>query len=141
MIRSKPTLRGRDEGAVAVESAITLSLLLLLILGIIEFAFAFWQWNTMLLAVSQAGRYVMVNNGGPLAPSNCDTSCAQTKMQAILTSAAVCTSPAADQTCVSASLSTLNGTDGMTLTALYGFNFIALAGPFTISSGIWVPLD
>ena len=140
MIRSKPTLLGRDEGAVAVESAITLSLLLLLILGIIEFAFAFWQWNTMLLAVSQAGRYVMVSHG-PFVPSNCDTSCAQTQMQAILTSAAVCTSPVADQTCVSASLSTLNGTDGMTLTAFYGFNFIALAGPFTISSGIWVPLD
>jgi len=140
MIRSKPTLRGRDEGAVAVESAMTLSLLLLLILGIIEFAFEFWQWNTMLLAVSQAGRYVLVSHGR-FVPSNCDTSCAQTQMQAILTSAAVCTSPVADQTCVSASLSTLNGTDGMTLTALYGFNFIALAGPFTISSGIWVPLD
>ena len=140
MIRNKPTLRGRDEGAVAVEAAITLPLLLLLILGIIEFAFAFWQWNTMLVAVAQAGRYVMINNNVMISAS-CDTSCAQTQMQAILTSAAVCTSPTADQTCVSASLGALNGTNGMTLTARYGFNFIALAGPFTISSGIWVPLD
>jgi Flp pilus assembly protein TadG len=139
MIWSKPTLRGRDEGAVAVEAAITLSLLMLLLLGIIEFAFAFWQWNSMALAVQRAGRYVMINN------ATCDTSCAKTQTQAVLTSASTScsnpTSPSNGQMCVNATLSTLNGTNGMTLTASYGFNFISLAGPFRISSGIWVPLD
>jgi hypothetical protein len=92
-----------------------------------------WQWNTMALAVEQAGRYVMVNN------ASCDTSCAQSQMQAILPTASVCTTPTAGQICVSASTSA--GTPStMTLTAAYDFNLLALFGPFTITSEGTVPL-
>jgi Flp pilus assembly protein TadG len=146
MMWRKPTRRGRDEGAVAVETAIILSALVLLLLGIIEFTVAFYQFNTMLLAVSQAGRYVMLSYAATTPPPTaCDTSCAQTRMQGILTGAAVCTTPTANQTCVNASLTTIGSgastTNGMTLTARYGVEFFGFTGPITISSALWVPLD
>jgi Flp pilus assembly protein TadG len=123
-----------NEGAAAVEAAFILPTLFFTILGIVEFGTAFWQWNTLLLAVEQAGRYVMVNN------ANCDVSCAETQMQAVLSSAAVCATPTAGQICVSAS--TTAGTPStMTLTAAYGFNLLSLFGPFTITSQGTVPLD
>src|SRR5215468_4001302 len=122
-----------DEGAAAVEAAFVLPVLFLFVLGIIVFGMALWQWNTMLLAVEQAGRYVMVNN------TSCDVSCAETQMQAVLSSASVCTSPTTGQVCVSASTSA--GTPStMTLTAAYNFNLLSLFGPFTITSQGTVPL-
>jgi Flp pilus assembly protein TadG len=146
MIWRKPALQSAQEGSVAVETGIVISLVMMpLLLGIIEFTVAFWQFNTMSLAVAQAGRYVMVRCAQTTpcstASTYCDTSCAQTRMQGILTSAAVCTTPTANQTCVSASLTTHNGTAGMSLTATYGYTLISLAGPFTITSGVWVPLN
>lgn len=54
--------RGGEEGSVAVEMAITLSALLLLVFGAIQFALVFWNWNTMLLAAEEAGRYTMLYN-------------------------------------------------------------------------------
>src|SRR5215813_9427860 len=86
-----------DEGAAAVEAGLVLPVLFLFVLGIVEFGMALWQWNTMLLAVEQAGRYVMVNN------STCDVTCAETQMQTVLSSASVCTTPTSGQICVSAS--------------------------------------
>jgi len=130
-----------DDGAVAVEAAFILPVLFLLILGIIKFGMAFWQWNTMLLAVEQAGRYVMINN------TSCDTTCAQTQMQTILTTASSSCPPAAGQICVSAicyNPSTCTPTTSSTtmkLTATYSFNFFGLATPFTISTQGTVPLD
>ena len=53
---------GWDEGATAVEAAITLSVTLTLVFGVIGFGYALWQWSTMMLAVEEAGRYVMINN-------------------------------------------------------------------------------
>ena len=53
--------RRRDEGTAAVEAAFIAPILFLAILGIVEFGIALWQWNTMLLAVEQAGRYAMIN--------------------------------------------------------------------------------
>jgi Flp pilus assembly protein TadG len=126
----------RDEGTAAVEAALIAFPLFLSILGIIEFGTALWQWNTMLLAVEQAGRSVMVSyaSGG-----SCDTSCAQTQMQNVLPSAAVCTTPTTGQICVNAS--TTAGTPStMTLTATYNFNLLSLFGPFTITSQGTVPL-
>ena len=117
-----------------MEAALILPILILAILGIIEFGTAFWQWNTMLLAVEQAGRYVMVNN------TSCGVACAETQMQSVLSGASVCTTPAAGQVCVSASTSA--GTPStMTLTAAYSFNLLALFNPFTITSQGTVPLD
>src|SRR5215471_20820062 len=85
-----------DEGAAAVEAAFVLPVVFLFVLGIVQFGMALWQWNTMLLAVEQAGRYVMVNN------TTCDVTCAETQMQAVLSSASVCTTPTSGQICVSA---------------------------------------
>ena len=132
-MRWKTSRPGWNEGATAVETAITISLSLALVFGIIEFGMALWQWNTMLLAVEQTGRYVMVNN------ASCDTSCAQVQMQAVLPAASVCATPTAGQICVSATKSA--GTPStMTLTAAYNFNLLALFGPFTITSQGTVPL-
>ena len=123
-----------DEGAAAVEAAFVLPVLFLFVLGIVQFGMALWQWNTMLLAVEQAGRYVMVNN------STCGVSCAETQMQAVLSSASVCTTPTSGQMCVSAS--TAAGTPStMTLSAAYSFSPFAFFQPFTITSQGTVPLD
>jgi Flp pilus assembly protein TadG len=119
-----------DEGATMVEAALILPVLFFLVLGIIEFGMAFWQWNTMLLAVEQAGRYVMVNNG-------CDASCAESQMQAVLPGASVCTTPTSGQMCVSASPSS----GSMTLSAAYSFSLLSLFQPFTITTQGTVPLD
>ena len=126
----------RDEGASTVEVAITLNLLLLLIFGIVEFGTALYSSNTMQLAVEQAGRYVMVNN------ANCGTGCAETQMQNILTSASVCTTPTAGQTCVSATGPTASNPPTMTLTAVYKFNLLAPFIPsVTMTSQASFPLD
>jgi len=129
-----------EEGAVAVETAISLSLLLMLVFGIIEFSLAFWQWNTMRYAVSEAGRYVMVNN------ATCGTSCAQSQMQTHLPTAAICTTPSAGAMCVNAT--TTAGTPSiMTLTARYSFTYngltslLGVTGPTLITSRTMVPQD
>jgi Flp pilus assembly protein TadG len=129
--RLKNPNRRWDEGAAAIEAAFVLPLLFLFVLGIVEFGMALWQWNTMLLAVEQAGRYVMVNH------STCDVSCAETQMQGVLSTASVCTTPTSGQICVSAS--TASG--AMTLTAAYNFSPFAFFSPFTITSQGTVPLD
>jgi Flp pilus assembly protein TadG len=132
MMRLINSKRRWDEGAAAIEAAFVLPLLFLFVLGIVQFGNALWQWNTMLLAVEQAGRYVMVNN------STCNTACAETQMQAVLSSAAVCTTPTSGQMCVNATASA--GT--MTLSAAYSFSpFAAFFQPFTITSEGTVPLD
>jgi Flp pilus assembly protein TadG len=134
LIRQNKSRCRWDEGVAAIEAAFILPILFFAILGIVEFGTAFWQWNTLLLAVEQAGRYVMVNN------TTCDVSCAETQMQAILSTATVCTTPSAGQICVSAS--TTAGTPStMTLNAAYGFNLLSLFGPFTMTSQGTVPLD
>ena len=127
--RKIPKVR-RNEGTAAVEAALIAPVLFFAILGIIELGTAFWQWNTMLLAVEQAGRYVMVNN------SSCDVSCAEAQMQAVLPAASVCTTPSAGQISVCASTSA----SSMTLTSTYSFNLLSLFGPFTITSQGTVPL-
>jgi Flp pilus assembly protein TadG len=133
LTRRKNKTRRRDEGTAVIEAALILPVLILAIFGIIEFGTAFWQWNSMLLAVEQAGRYVMVNH------TSCGVTCAETQMQAILPAASVCTTPTTGQICVSANTSA--GTPStMTLTAAYNFNLLTLFGPFTITSQGTVPL-
>ena len=56
--------RGWDEGAVAVEGAITLGVLIALVLGIIEFGVAFYNLNTMQVVIEEAGRSAMVYDAG-----------------------------------------------------------------------------
>jgi len=62
---SKQSRGGTEAGSATVEAGVTISLLLLLTVGIVEFGQAFWTYNTMLLAVEEAGRYAMVYNHGP----------------------------------------------------------------------------
>lgn len=69
----KPRKRMRrraDEGSAAVEAAAMMTVLLLLLVGSIEFAQALWTYNTMLLAVEEAGRYAMAYSHR--APMTCE---------------------------------------------------------------------
>jgi Flp pilus assembly protein TadG len=127
---------GWDEGATAVEAAIALFALVLLLFGIIHFGYALWQLNTMMLAVEQAGRYAMINNQSTTLISD-----AESQMQAVLTTATVCTTPSAGHVCVNAT-TTAGPPPTMTLTAAYNFNLIAPFIPaFTMKSQALVPLD
>jgi hypothetical protein len=54
-----------EAGSTTVEAGVTISFLLLLIFGVVAFGQTFCTYNTMLLAVEQAGRYAMVHNQGP----------------------------------------------------------------------------
>jgi hypothetical protein len=69
MRRSPPPRFGPEEGAAAVEACLVVGALLLVVFGSVEFGRAFWTYNTMLLAVEEAGRYAMVHNHRP--PSAC----------------------------------------------------------------------
>jgi Flp pilus assembly protein TadG len=130
--------RDWEEGATAVEAAISLGVLAFLIFGIIDFGMALWQWNTMVLAVEQAGRYAMVNNA-TITPAT-----AEAQMQAVLTSASIScplpSSPAAGNWYICAT--TNAGTPPtMSLSVSYGYSIIGLAGPFRVAAQATVPLD
>jgi Flp pilus assembly protein TadG len=65
----KSSRRSAEAGTTTVEAGVTISLLLLIILGVVEFGQTFCTYNTMILAVEEAGRYAMVHNQGP--PAGC----------------------------------------------------------------------
>jgi Flp pilus assembly protein TadG len=134
-MRRKNSARDPNEGATAVETALVFSVLMLLLFGIIEFGYALWQWNTMMLAVEQAGRYVMINN------ASCNASCAVSQMKLVLTSASSCTTPTAGQICVSATTSPATTPPTMTLASAYNINLVALIPSFTMKTQTVVPLD
>lgn len=141
--RRKRRFFGSEEGATAVEAALVLSVFVGIVLAIVDFAQAFFVWNTLQLVVGQASRYVIIQNGIP-GGSGCDTTCAQTALQRAISSAAVCTTPTADQYCVNAtcnpsscSSTTSTPTATMTLSALYGFKF---GGLYTLTGQITVPI-
>ena len=131
MIR-RPTIRRRGEaGSVAVEMAVTLSALLFLILGAIQFGIVFWNWNSMLLAVEEAGRYAMLYNptnfpGGPPGCADTLANCATTWANQNLGGNFTVTCPAPCP----------NG-QTMTFKATYTFNFIT---SIDLSRAIQVPL-
>ena len=138
-MRLKNLEGGWDEGATAVETALVVSVLMLLLFGIMGFGYALWQWNTMMLAVEQAGRYVMINS---TASPPCNTpGCAVNQMQLVLTSASSCINPAAGQICVSATTAPAATPPTMTLTSAYNFNLVALIPSFTMTTQTVVPLD
>jgi hypothetical protein len=74
-MKRKKSLRSEEEGAVAVEAAITLSALLFLLLGAIQFGLAYFAWNTMLLAAEEAGRYAMLYNSCVVSGQPCPPGC------------------------------------------------------------------
>ena len=160
-MRGRSSRRRWDEGATAVETAITISLSLALVFGIIEFGMALWQANTMALAVEEAGRYVMVNN------TSCNTaSCAETQMMNALASygglvtsanSGICqgtppnlTAPPAGSMCVYATAPAGANPQTITLAAVYAYSNIIvpsgllagiLSGPFTSTAQSTFPLD
>jgi Flp pilus assembly protein TadG len=78
MKRPKRLWRRADGGGATVEAAVVMAVLLLLLAGSLEFAQALWTYNTMLLAVAEAGRYAMAYNhrapmmcGAQTPASNC----------------------------------------------------------------------
>jgi Flp pilus assembly protein TadG len=157
-MRRKIGRRGSEEGSVAVETTIVLAVLLALMFGIIEFGTTFFQWNTMVLAVEEAGRFIMLNNG-------CNTpTCGENRLQTALTNLGYSTPPICSVTmgsivpptagsiCVYATKTT--GTppapDTITLTAVYAYDNIivpsgllvgSLSGPFTVTGQATFPLD
>src|SRR5271156_1613913 len=163
-MRGRSSRRRWDEGATAVETAITISLSLALVFGIIEFGLALWQANTMALAVEEAGRYVMVNN------TTCNTaSCAETQMinnlssyggLVTLANNGICASASTPPTltagslggniCVYATAPIGANPQTMTLTAIYAYNNIIvpskllpgiLSGLFASTTQATFPLD
>lgn len=131
--------RGWNDGATAVEAAIVFSILFTLVFGIVEFGMALWQWNTMELAVLQAGRWAMINNSNSNLVSNTEA-----QMQVVLPSASIScplpSSPAAGNWYVCAT-QTAGTPATMSLSASYGYNVIGLAGPFNVTAQATVPLD
>ncbi len=63
-----PARRGAEEGAAAVEASVVITVFLLLVFGSFELGRALWTYNTMLLAVEDAGRYAMMYNHGRSIP-------------------------------------------------------------------------
>jgi Flp pilus assembly protein TadG len=148
MLRKTPR-RGWDEGSTAVETAIVIAVLCTLIFGILEFGMALWQWNTMLLAVQQAGRYAMINN------ATITTTTAEQQIWNYITGTtsgtpSVCTltkgsinPPKAGNFCVYASTAAgaSPAPSTMTLTAVYAYDVLGLTGTFPVGSQGTVPLD
>jgi Flp pilus assembly protein TadG len=140
--RKKHGLRGSEDGATAVEAALVLSVFVGVVLTVVDFAQAFFIWNTLQLIVGQASRYVIVQNGIP--GSSCDATCATSALQTAIPTASACTTPTAGQYCVNAicspsscSSTTSTPTPTITLSALYGFNFV---GTYTLTGQITVPI-
>jgi hypothetical protein len=132
MIRHRWARRGCDEGSVAVEAAITLSLLLFLIFGGIQFGLAYFAWNTMLLAAEEAGRYAMLYNptSFPSGPPGCADTLAN------------CAVSWANQNFgnvfpVTWGTDANNCPSGMTFTVSYPINIII---PITLTRYVCVPL-
>src|SRR5205809_4996154 len=103
-MREKNSLLSSEEGATAVEAAVVISVLMFLIFGIVEFGMALWAWNTMGLAVQDAGRYAMINNASATVQADAINLMQTTLATAPGTVSTTCTTtPAADQICLSAS--------------------------------------
>lgn len=60
-MRLKQLLRDRDDGATAMETALSLLVLVTLIIGVAEFAFSYWVLNAMQIAVAQGARYALAH--------------------------------------------------------------------------------
>ena len=160
-MRWRSPRRGWDEGATTVEAAITISLSLALVFGIFEYGMALWQANTMVLAVEEAGRCVMVNSSlcGTANGAENQMKVSLSAYGGLVTSAGsgICagtppslTAPSPGTICVYAGAPTGANPQTMTLTAVYAYSNIivpsgllagVLSGPFTSTSQATFPLD
>jgi len=149
IMRSRQRLCRSERGATAVETAIIFTAFMLLIFGILQFAQIFWAWNTMWLAIEEAGRYAMVYNptSYPNGPPGCTTTldtCVQNQISAVLTAYAY---PSYLTPTVTASCnpSPCGSTSTMTVSGAFTFNFLFPAlfpyGPLTLNPQYTVPLS
>jgi Flp pilus assembly protein TadG len=137
--------RGNEEGSVAVEAGLILPTLLLFVIGGIEAGRALWTYQTMVLAVEEAGRYAMVYGASPslLSSSSCPSvttvtlaNCAVARANDYLAeygATGVSVSPSEDA----------STPKNLTITATYTFNFITPIllpfGPISLTSQVKVP--
>jgi Flp pilus assembly protein TadG len=149
----RPAGGGAEEGSTAVEVGVIISVLLLLIVGSVEFGRAFWTYNTMLLAVEEAGRYAMIHYdyGAPETcsaqsqASNCPTvsntplaNCSAARAQQVLSAYQ------APRIGVSVNQNTTSSGATLTICTSYSFEFLAPEilpyGPLNMTSRVTVPL-
>ena len=147
-----PMRRRAEQGTAAVEAGIVIPALLLLVLGGVEFGRVLWTFNTMLLAVEEAGRYAMVHSRGP--PATCDVqspapqcpfqsntplaNCSAARAQQVLSAYKM---PKID---VSAKEDTTSSPATMTICVSYSLDLVAPQllpyGPLNLAQQITVPL-
>ena len=152
MNRGGPSPHRAEEGSVAVEAGITISLLLLLIIGSVEFGRAFWTYNTMLLAVEEAGRYAMVYNHDPVETCSAQSQASQCPIFSN-TPLANCSAARTQQILsayqapsigVSVNEDTMSSPATITICTSYTFDFLAPQllpyGPLHLTSQVTVPL-
>jgi Flp pilus assembly protein TadG len=129
-----------------------MSVLLLAMIGGVEFGRVFWTYNTMLIAVEQAGRYAMVYNHhspttcmaqsqAPRCPVSSNTPLANCTVWYALQ---VLSSYGAPAIGVSAAVDTTTSPPTVTICASYSFDFIAPQllpyGPLDLTSRVTVPI-
>ena len=141
MTKNRTSLRGKEEGSVAVEAGLILPTLLLFVIGSIEAGRALWTYQTMVLAVEEAGRYAMVYAASPslLTTASCPSGtvdlldCTQARANTYLSNYGT----------PNVNVTATQDTSNMTITATYAFNFVTPLllpfGPINLSSQVIVP--
>ena len=141
-----------EAGAAAVEAVIIMSGLLLAVVGGVETARALWTYNTMLIAVEQAGRYAMIYNHRP--PGTCRAQAQAAQCPALSnTPLANCSAWYAQQVLaayrtpsigVSVAVDITTSPATVTICASHSFDFIAPHllpyGPLDLMSSVTVPI-
>jgi Flp pilus assembly protein TadG len=148
----KRTRHAAEAGTAAVEAAVIMSVLLLAVVGGVETARALWTYNTMLMAVEQAGRYAMMYNHRPPAICMTQTQASQCPVLSN-TPLANCSAWYAQQMlaayrapaiAVSVAVDTTTSPATITICANHSFDFVAPQllpyGPFDLISSVTVPM-
>ena len=144
--------RGVEAGTVAVEAAVIMSALSIGAIGSVETVRALWTYNTMLIAVEQAGRYAMMYNHRP--PAICVAQTQASECPALSdTPLANCSAWYAQQVLaayrtpsvgVSVAVDTTTSPATVTICASHSFDFIAPHllpyGPLDLMSSVTVPM-
>ena len=148
----KRSSHAAEAGTAAVEAALIMSVLLLAVVGAVEAARAMWTYNTMLIAVEQAGRYAMMYNHRP--PAICPTQTQASQCPVLSnTPIANCSAWYAQQVLaahrgpainVSVTVDTTAAPATITICAGHSFDFIAPQllpyGPLELMSSVTVPM-
>ena len=152
MNKRKRSRHAAEAGTAAVEAALIMSALLLGVVSAVETTRALRTYNTMLIAVEQAGRYAMMYNHRP--PAVCVAQTQASQYPALSdTPIANCTAWYAQQVLaayrtlpigVSVSVDTTTSPATVTICASHSFDFIAPHllpyGPLDLMSSVTVPM-